>query len=156
MGVDMKLWVDANGCPDALQDILVRTARKLEVPITFVAHRNLSMSQTELCSSVRVGISKDATGKHLDKHARSGDLAITQDIPLAGRLVAKGLVVLDLRGELFTAENVPERLGVRNFVQELRYNGVMTGGANGALAHDHRFFAAALERQINRLKKPRP
>ncbi len=152
----MKLWVDANGCPDALQDILVRTARKLEVPVTFVAHRNLSLPQSELCSSVRVGIGREATGKHLEKHARAGDLTVTQDIPLAGRLLAKSVVVLDLRGELFTAENVPERLGVRNFVQELRYNGVMTGGGNGSLAHDHRFFAAALERHLHRLKKPRP
>lgn len=152
----MKLWVDANSCPDAVQDILSRSARKFEVPITFVSHRNLSLPQSELCSSVRVGIGKDATGKHLEKHGRTGDLAITQDIPLAGRLVAKGIVVLDLRGELFTADNVPERLSVRHFVQELRYNGVMTGGANGALAHDHQQFAINLERHLRRLKKPRP
>ncbi|MBQ0072540.1 MAG: DUF188 domain-containing protein [Spirochaetales bacterium] len=46
--------------------------------------------------------------------------AITHDIPLAARLVEKGIVVLDDRGNEMTKENVRERLSVRDFMTELR------------------------------------
>lgn len=156
MGVDMKLWVDADACPGPVRDILVRASQRLEVPIVFVANKHLSLPRSELISSVRVGIGQDEADKYIDKHARAGDLAVTQDIPLAGLLVPKGVVVLDPRGELFTEENISERLSVRNFMQELRENGVMTGGPSSYSVHDRQQFAASLDRQLTRLKKPRP
>jgi hypothetical protein len=62
---------------------------------------------------------------------------------------------MDPRGELFTEENISERLSVRNFMQELRDSGVMTGGPGGFSPQDRQRFAATLDRELTRLLKPR-
>jgi uncharacterized protein len=156
MGGDMKLWVDADACPGPVRDILLRASQRLRLPIVFVANKTLSLPRSELVSSVRVGSGLDVADQYIANQAQSGDLAVTQDIPLAALLVPKGVVVLDPRGELFTEENVSERLSVRNFMQDLRESGVVTGGPSGFSQQDRQQFAAALDRELARLHKPRP
>jgi uncharacterized protein len=60
---------------------------------------------------------------------------------------------MDVRGELFTPENIDERLSVRNFMQELREGGVMTGGPSGFNAQDKQQFAATFDRELTRLRR---
>ena len=84
------------------------------------------------------------------KTASAGDLAITADIPLAAALVARGAVVLDLRGTVYTEENVGEALALRNFHHELREGGVVTGGPSGFGPKQARAFAAALDRELSK------
>jgi uncharacterized protein len=151
----MRIWVDADACPGPVRDILLRASQRLKVPIVFVANRPLTLPRSELVSTVQVGAGLDVADRHLAASAQGGDLAVTQDIPLAALLVPKGVVVLDPRGELFTGENIAERLSVRNFMQELRESGVMTGGPSGFSAQDRQQFAAALDRELTRLQKAR-
>jgi len=56
------------------------------------------------------------------------DLVITADIPLAARIVAKGGVALDPWGEVYTKENVGERLSMRDLMIELRSAVLVQGG----------------------------
>ena len=56
--------------------------------------------------------------------ARPGDLVITRDIPLAQRLVAASVLVLDDRGQVYTAENIRERLSIRDFMVGLSEHGL--------------------------------
>ncbi|MBZ4416909.1 YaiI/YqxD family protein [Myxococcus sp. RHSTA-1-4] len=149
----MKIWVDADACPGAVRDILLRASQRLKVPMVFVANRALSLPRSELVSTVQVGAGLDVADRHIAESAQRGDLAVTQDIPLAALLVPRGVVVLDPRGELFTEENIAERLSVRNFMQELRESGVMTGGPSGFSAQDRQQFAASLDRELTRLVK---
>lgn len=151
----MRIWVDADACPGPVRDILLRASQRLKVPLVFVANRPLSLPRSELVSTVQVGAGLDVADRHIAGAAERGDLAVTQDIPLAALLVPKGVVVLDPRGELFTEENVAERLSVRNFMQELRESGVMTGGPSGFSAQDRQHLAAALDRELTRLVKTR-
>ena len=152
----MRLWVDADACPGPVRDILLRASQRLGVPLVFVANKHLTLPRSELVSSVRVGAGLDVADQHIATNAQPGDLAVTQDIPLAALLVPKGVVVIDPRGELFSEENIAERLSVRNFLQELRDSGVTTGGPSGFSAQDRQHFAAALDRELTRLLKPRP
>jgi uncharacterized protein len=131
---DMKIWFDA----------------------VFVANRRLTLPRSEFVSSVQVGAGLDVADGHIAASAQAGDLAVTQDIPLAALLVPKGVVVLEPRGELFTEENISERLSVRDFMHELRESGVMTGGPGGFSAQDRQRFAATLDRELTRLLKTRP
>jgi hypothetical protein len=151
----MRIWVDADACPGPVRDILLRASQRLKVPAVFVANRALSLPRTELVSTVQVGAGLDVADQHIATSAQKGDLAVTQDIPLAALLVPRGVVVLDPRGELFTEENISERLSVRNFMHELRESGVMTGGPSGFSAQDKQRFAAALDRELSRLLRER-
>jgi uncharacterized protein len=149
----MKIWVDADACPGPVRDILLRASQRLGVPLVFVANKRLTLPRSELVSSVQVGAGLDVADQHIATSAQAGDLAVTQDIPLAALLVPKGVVVLDPRGELFNEENIAERLSVRNFLQELRDSGVTTGGPSGFSAQDRQHFAAALDRELTRLRR---
>ena len=152
----MKIWVDADACPGPVRDILLRAAQRLKIPTVFVANKRLSLPRSELISTVQVGAGLDVADSYIASSAQAGDLAVTQDIPLASQLVPKGVVVLDPRGELFTEENISERLSVRNFMQELRESGVMTGGPGGFSAQDRQQFASALDRELTRLLRNKP
>ena len=53
---------------------------------------------------------------------------ITADIPLAADVIAKDGHALNPRGEFYCAENIQERLALRNYLDELRGAGERTGG----------------------------
>ncbi|MFN3587268.1 MAG: DUF188 domain-containing protein, partial [Moraxellaceae bacterium] len=75
-----------------------------------------------------------------------GDLAVTADIPLAAKVVEKGAFALNPRGSFYTAENIRQRLTMRNFMEELRSSGVQVGGPASFSAQDKTAFANALDR----------
>lgn len=153
----MKLWIDADAAPRDAKEIAFRVARRLKLETVLVANRRLQTPPgNPYVVSVRVDGGPDAADLHIAGAAERGDVAVTADLPLAAALVAKGVRVLDPRGEEFTEENVGERLTVRDFMDELRGAGVMTGGAAPYGPRDKQSFAAALDRILTRAAAGRP
>ncbi len=95
----------------------------------------------------------DIADQYIVQHAESGDLVVTQDIPLAAALVPNGVVVLDPRGEEHTVETVGERLSVRDFMDQARLAGFVTGGPAPYDARAKQAFAGALDRALTRLQR---
>ncbi len=85
----------------------------------------------------------------------AGDLVITADIPLAAILVEKGILALDPRGELYSEENVRERLSIRDFMESLRGSGVETGGSRPYGPNDRQAFAGTLDRVLTAAQRKR-
>ena len=77
--------------------------------------------------------------------SQPGDLVVTADIPLAAAAIEKGAHALNPRGELYTTDNIRERLSMRNFMDELRGSGVATGGPAALGPRDRQAFANALD-----------
>jgi uncharacterized protein YaiI (UPF0178 family) len=94
----------------------------------------------------------DVADQYIAAHAAAGDLVVTQDIPLAAELVPRDVTVLDPRGEEHTAETIGERLSVRDFMDQARLAGMVTGGPPPYDARARQAFAAALDRALTRLK----
>ena len=151
----MKIWVDADACPGPVRDIVVRAVERVKVSAIFVANKPLRLPRSDFLSTVQVGKGLDVADLHIANHAQAGDLAITQDIPLAAALVKKGVVCLDVRGEPFTPEGIDAQLSMRNFMQELREGGVVTGGPKGFGPQDRQRFAASFDRELSRLMRER-
>ncbi|WP_373044245.1 YaiI/YqxD family protein [Vulgatibacter sp.] len=147
----MRIWIDADACPGAVKEIVLRAVQRLQVPVVFVANAPLNLPRSPLISTVQVGKGLDVADLHIAEQAEKGDLAVTHDIPLAAALVKKGVVTMDPRGELFTEESIDERLSVRDFMQELRESGVMSGGPKSFGPQDKQRFAATFDREIGRL-----
>ncbi|MBU4178064.1 MAG: DUF188 domain-containing protein, partial [Proteobacteria bacterium] len=79
-----------------------------------------------------------------------GDLVITADIPLAAEVVAASATALNPRGTLYTKESIHEHLARRNFMDEMRSAGAITGGPP-ALSKVHlQAFANQLDRYLTR------
>jgi uncharacterized protein YaiI (UPF0178 family) len=146
----VKIYVDADACPAAVKEIILRAAERLAVAAIFVANKELRLRPSRHASTVRVAMGLDVADGYIARSAETGDLAITADIPLAAALVARGAVVLDPRGTVYTDENVGEALALRNFHHELREGGVVTGGPSGFGAKQAREFAAALDRELSK------
>ncbi len=149
----MRIWVDADACPGAVKDIIVRAAQRLGLPAVFVANKTIHLPRSEHLSFVRVEQGLDVADGYIARSAQKGDLAVTADIPLAAALVERGAVVLDPRGTLYTPENVGEALALRNFMHELREGGEVTGGPRGFGPRDAKDFAAAFDRELAKAKK---
>lgn len=149
----MKIWIDADACPRVIKEILFRASERLKVPVRLVANKSLAKHDTALVQSIVVAAGFDIADDYIAEHAGPSDLVITADIPLAARIVAKGGVALDPRGELYTEENVGERLSIRDLMMELRSGGLVQGGPAQFNMTDRQKFASSLDRLLTRMIK---
>ncbi len=143
--------MDADASPKAVKEILYRASERTRTPVTFVANQLLEVPRSLFISTVKVASGLDVADNYIVEHANKGDIVITQDIPLAAELVAKGCVVLNPRGERYTKENIGQRLGMRDFMDALRSSGVQTGGPDAISKRDRMAFAHALDSVLMRL-----
>lgn len=149
----MKIWIDADACPRVIKEILFRASERLNIPVCLVANKKLSKHETHLIESIVVEDGFDVADDYIAEHVATDDLVITADIPLAARIVAKGAVALDPRGELYTEDNVSERLSVRDLMMELRESGVIQGGPSQFSMTDRQRFASSLDRLLTQMIK---
>lgn len=147
----MKIIVDADACPQAVKQILVKAALRTQHLLIFVANQTIFAPKDPLIKTVRVSQGADVADDYIAEHAEAGDLIITADIPLADRVITKHAVALDPRGEFYTKENIKQRLSVRDFLHELRGSGVNTGGAKPLNLQDIKLFADALDRYLTQI-----
>lgn len=147
----MIIWIDADASPRAVKEIVFRAAERLQVQVCLVANQPLTKHHSQMVSSVVVPEGPDVADDYIAEHASAHDLVITADIPLAARIVEKGGVALDPRGELYTEENVGERLSVRDLMFELRSEGFIGGGPAQFGLVDRQRFASAFDRTLTRL-----
>ncbi|MBC8018413.1 MAG: YaiI/YqxD family protein [Verrucomicrobia bacterium] len=151
----MKIWIDADACPRVIKEIVFRAAERLQVPVCLVANTSLQKHHTALVTSVVVADGFDVADDYIAEHATPQDLVVTADIPLAARIVEKGALGLDPRGELYSEENVGERLSMRDLMQELRGTGMIQGGPGQFSNTDRQRFASSLDRVLTRMLKGR-
>lgn len=135
---------------------MFRAARRLQLETVLVANQRLQTpAGNPHVSAVWVDGGPDVADQHIVAHAVRGDLVVTQDIPLAALLVPAGIVVLDPRGEEHTMATIGERLSIRDFMEQARTAGVVTGGPPPFDARAKQAFAAALDRVLTRLQPRR-
>ena len=139
-----------------MKELVFRAAKRLTVVTILVANQRLEPPPgNPLVTAVRVDGGPDVADQYIAQHAESGDLVVTQDIPLAALLVPRNVVVLDPRGEEHTAETIGERLSIRDFMDQVRLAGGVTGGPPPYDTRAKQAFAAALDRALTRLLRPR-
>lgn len=152
----MTIWVDSDSCPRQIRKIILRASLRVEIKTIFVANIQIPDVENNWSSMQLVPLGEGEADKFIFENSKNGDIAITRDIPLAADLVKGGLLVLDDRGSVFTADNIGERLSMRNAMTELRSYGVMSKSAGSMNNRDIQQFANAFDRELrawqNRLK----
>ena len=149
----MRIWVDADACPKVIKDILFRVAERTGVPVTLVANQPVAVPRIPSVQAVQVERGFDIADNEIVRRCEAGDLVITADIPLAAEVIDKSATALNPRGELYTRENVRQRLNMRDFLDTMRASGVHTGGPPALDQRDRQAFANALDRFIARARK---
>jgi uncharacterized protein YaiI (UPF0178 family) len=144
----MRIWVDADACPNAIKEILVRAAERTHVHMTLVAGQPVQSPRSRWVTAVTVSTGFDAADDAIIERMSAGDLVVTADIPLAARAVEKGGTALNPRGEFYTAENIRERLAMRDLMANLRDSGAVSGGPPPLGNVERQTFANALDRHL--------
>lgn len=149
----MRIWVDADACPRDAKDIIYRTANRRSIETVLVANAAMRIPQSNWIRLELVEKGLNVADDWIADQATTGDIVITADIPLAARIVDKGAIGIDPRGQIFHENNVKDRLAARNLMFELREGGMMGGGPPPYKPKDKSKFASALETLITSILK---
>ena len=147
---NMNIWVDADACPVAIREILFRAAERTGVKVTLIANQPVRVPASPHVEFVQVSRGFDVADKEIATRARSGDLVVTADIPLAAEVMENGVHVLSPRGELHSTDTIRQRLDMRDFLDTLRASGIHTGGPPALSRSDRQAFANHLDRMLTR------
>lgn len=149
----MRIWVDGDACPAVIKDILFRAAERTQTELTLVANQGMSTPRSRFIRMLQVPSGFDVADNEIVKRLAAGDLVITSDIPLAAEVIEKGGHALSPRGELYSVDNIRERLNMRDFMDTLRASGINTGGPAALSQTDRRMFANHLEKLLTHRSK---
>jgi uncharacterized protein YaiI (UPF0178 family) len=146
----MKIWVDADACPVVIKDILFRAAERTRVELTLVANRSVRTPPSPYIKMLQVTAGFDVADNEIVKRLNVGDLVITGDIPLAAEVIDKGGNALNPRGELYSTDSIKGRLDMRDFLDNLRASGIVTGGPPALSQGDRNAFANQLDKLLTK------
>jgi uncharacterized protein YaiI (UPF0178 family) len=147
----MKILVDADSCPRPTREAILRAAQRTGVRAVFAANRPIPGIQGEGVGMELCPPGEGAADDRLVALAEPGDLAITRDIPLAARLVAATIRVIDDRGRVYTTENIRERLSLRDFMVDLAQSGQGPVRTAAYGKKELKAFADGFDRELSRL-----
>jgi len=142
----MHIWVDADACPKMIKEILFRAAIRTKTSLTLVANSFLTYPNSPFIRAVQVEKGFDSADHYIVSQVNTYDLVITADIPLAAEVVAKQAVAINPRGELYTENNIKQRLTMRDMNEQLRATGQRVGGPAALSIKEKTAFANTLDR----------
>ena len=146
-----EIYVDADACPVKAE--VEKVAERHGVVVTYVSNGGLRPSRDPMIRNVVVSKGADAADDWIVENAKSNDIVITADIPLASRCVKAGAEVIGPTGKPFTQASIGMALATRNLMEDLRAMGEVTGGPKAFSPKDRSAFLSALDVAINRLKR---
>lgn len=147
----MKIFVDADSCPKPARQMILRAATRTALTAVFAANRPIPGisgpgAVMEICPA-----EEGAADDRIAELARPGDLVVTRDIPLASRLVETAIPVIDDRGQVYTKENIREKLSFRDFKVGLADSGIGIERTASYGKRELKNFADTLDRLLVRL-----
>ena len=147
----MKIWIDADACPNAVKDIVIAAASKRIIDVVFVANKYITIPTSKNFTLIQVAATPDAADIYIKDNVEKFDLVITQDILLAHALILANIITIDPRGRKYTEENIGQVVATRNLMQTLRDTGEITGGPKQFGEKEKRAFASAFDQELTKL-----
>lgn len=149
----ITVFIDADACP--VKDETYRVARRYGLKTVVVANRFLMIPLSPLIERVVVEAGADSADDWIAERAAPGDVVITNDIPLAGRVLRAGAAALAPNGRLFTEDSIGAALSQRALMEHLRSTGEITGGPKPFERADRSRFLQSLDEAINYARRRR-
>jgi uncharacterized protein len=146
----MDIYVDADACP--VKDEVARVAARHGVTVHMVSNAFMRLPEGDGVNRVVVGGDSDAADDWIAERITAQDIAVTADIPLAGRCLKAGAAVLGPTGKPFTQDGIGTALAMRDLMGHLRDTGAVQGGGPAYTKQDRSRFLEALERMVREVK----
>lgn len=151
--MDFSVWVDADSCPVQVRNLVVKFALRLDIPTFFVANREIPLPHSKKNTQIKMIVTEnteEAADNYIVEQAAPCDLVVTRDIPLAARLVEKGITTINDRGNLFSAESIREQVSIRNFNYNLARMGIQPDRTSSFNKKNLNDFANCLNRELQK------
>lgn len=145
-----RLWIDGDACPKAIRERVQRQALRRGLPIIMVTNQARPAQLPAAMHHIQVNNDPDAADDYIAAQVHAGEIVITDDTPLAARIVEVGGWVLTTRGKILSAENTADRLATRDLLSGLRDQGLPIGGPPALSDTDIQRFAQALSQLLDR------
>ena len=150
---DITVFIDADACP--VKDEVYRVAQRYRLKTYVVANSYMVVPASPLIERVVVDAGPDIADDWIAEQAEQGDVVVTNDIPLAGRVLRKGAAAIAPNGRPFTQDSIGAALSKRALMEHLRSTGEITGGPKPFDRNDRSKFLQALDETINRERRRR-
>ena len=149
---DPEIYVDGDACP--VKEEVLRVAARHGLTVHMVGNSWLRHGgDNPLINRVVVPEGPDAADDWIAAHIGTGDIAVTDDIPLAARCLEKGAYALGATGSAFTRDNIGNALAMRDLKSHLRETGEGGNYNPSFTRQDRSRFLQALENTIQALRR---
>jgi len=147
----VSIYVDADACP--VKEEIYRVARRYGTKVFVIANSPMRVPQEENFEFVGVSGGFDVADDWIAERARTGDIVITADIPLAGCCLQQGARVLGPTGLEFTEDAIGEALATRALLDMLRQSGDFRGGPSPFARSDRSRFLSKLDELVHAARR---
>jgi uncharacterized protein YaiI (UPF0178 family) len=149
---NLEIYVDGDACP--VKDEVLRVATRHGLTVHLVGNSWLRHGgDNPLINRVVVPEGPDAADDWIAEHIGAGDIAVTDDIPLAARCLETGAHALGATGKAFTRDNIGNALAMRDLKSHLRETGEGGNFNPSFTRQDRSQFLQALENTVQALRR---
>ncbi len=147
--MELKVWIDADGCPVVKQTIKV--CKQRGIPVIAVKNHAVQL-EDDYAKVITVDISGDAVDYYIVNHMVSGDLVITQDNGLAAMVLSKKGICMNQNGKIIDDDNIDFFLDNRHISRVMRMQKKKSTTFKKRTEQDNISFEDALVTFLNELE----
>jgi uncharacterized protein YaiI (UPF0178 family) len=149
----IEIFIDADACP--VKDEVYKVAQRYGLKTYVVSNAFMMIPKSPMIERVIVDAGPDVADDWIAEHVAPGDVAVTNDIPLAERVLMAGAAAVTPTGRPFTENSIGAAIAQRALMEQIRSTGEITGGPKPFDRNDRSRFLQALDEIIVREKRRR-
>ena len=149
----MRIFIDADACP--VKDEVYKVAARYGLTTWVVSNSFIQIPQSPLIKRMIVDAGPDVADDWIAEQTQPGDICVTNDIPLADRVLKAGAAAIAPNGRAFTPDSIGSALASRAIAEHIRSTGEITGGPKAFERADRSRFLQALDEAVNRERRKR-
>ena len=147
----MRIFIDADACP--VKDEIYKVAARYGLKTFVVSNSFIQIPVTPMIERRIVDAGPDVADDWIAENVAPGDIVVTNDIPLADRVLKADGAAIAPNGRPFTADSIGQALAQRSIMEHIRSTGEITGGPKPFVVADRSRFLQALDEAVNREKR---
>ena len=149
--MSLRIFIDADACP--VKDEVYKVAGRYQLKTYVVSNSFIQIPRSTLIERRIVDAGPDVADDWIAEEVRPGDIVVTNDIPLADRVLKAGAAAIAPNGRPFTADSIGQALAQRSIMEHIRSTGEITGGPRPFDRTDRSRFLQALDEAVNRERR---
>jgi uncharacterized protein YaiI (UPF0178 family) len=149
----IRIYIDADACP--VKDEVYKVAERYGLKTLVVSNAFMMIPRSPLIERMIVDAGPDVADDWIAERIAPGDVAITNDIPLAERVLKAGGHAIAPNGKPFTQDSIGAAIAQRALMEQLRATGDSYGGPKPFDRNDRSRFLQTLDAVIQKQRRSR-